>query len=274
MLYDYIQLTRIQKPIGIWLLFLPCLWGLAFTDFSLDKVMWFFFASVSMRTVGCIVNDCFDKDIDAKVARTKNRPIACGKISVKNALIFAAICTLPSVAFFMTMTPAQKLFSITGFAFGCVYPLFKRFTYFPQLFLGITYNVGIWITCYDHLALSSIFCLYGAAIFWTLAYDTIYAFQDIKDDIKAGVKSTAIRFQKSAKLTIAIFYSCFLVLLLCAKLSVSPLNEAFATIYATLIILIAYRMYYWDPNNVEDNAMFFKENIIVGLFVVALGLLR
>lgn len=274
MFYDYIHLTRIQKPIGIWLLFLPCLWGLAFTDFAIDKILWFLVGSVSMRTVGCIINDCFDRKIDAKVERTKNRPIACGKISVQNALIFAAICTLPAIAFFMTMTPTQKIFSIIGFAFGCVYPLFKRFTYFPQLFLGITYNVGIWITCYDKLPFSALLYLYASAIFWTLAYDTIYAFQDIKDDLKAGVKSTAVRFQKSPKLTIALFYSCFLILLLCAKLSISHLNEAFATIFGTLILLIAYRLYYWDPYDVEDNGIFFKENILVGLFVVALGLLR
>ena len=208
----FIELTRLKKPIGFMLLFWPCLWGLTIAfDFSKDiqifikYLLLFFLGSVLMRSAGCIINDIFDKDFDNKVERTKSRPIASGAISVKLALLYSIILCV--IAFFVLIqfNLFTILLALGSMPLAFTYPLMKRFTYWPQLFLGITFNYGLilgWTSINSQIdALPIIF--YIGAIFWTLGYDTIYGFQDIKDDEIIGVKSTSIKFKKNPKIFIS-----------------------------------------------------------------------
>ena len=215
----FIELTRLNKPIGYMLLFWPCIWGLTIAyEFTSEietyffYILLFFLGAVLMRSAGCIVNDITDKNFDKLVERTKNRPIASGKVSVKLASFYSFI--LCGIAFlvlinFNFFTIWMALLSMP-LAFS--YPLMKRFTYWPQLFLGITFNYGLvlaWISVTNEISILPIIFYFGA-IFWTLGYDTIYGYQDIKDDEIIGVKSTSIKFKNDPKKFISFCYLIFI----------------------------------------------------------------
>ena len=216
-LKNFIHVTRLNKPIGFLLLFWPCSWGLSLAlyfngdlNIFLYHLFLFFCGSVLMRSTGCIINDIVDEKIDKKVFRTKNRPIASGLLSKKLAWIYTLI--LCSLAFliliqFNFLTICLGIFSVI-FVFS--YPFMKRYTYWPQLFLGFTFNWGIvmaWTSVMNEISYLPIL-LYIGAIFWTLGYDTIYGIQDNSDDEVIGVKSTAIKFKNNLNLFIG---SCYLI---------------------------------------------------------------
>jgi len=216
----FIELIRLKKPIGFMLLFWPCAWGLTIAyDFNqnLEKYFWFLFlfliGAILMRSAGCIINDIVDSDFDKKVKRTKNRPIASGKVSKIKGFAYAMV--LCGIAFlvliqFNKFTILMALFSMP---LAFTYPLMKRFTYWPQLFLGITFNYGLilaWISITSEISIIPILFYFGA-IFWTLGYDTIYGFQDIEDDEIIGVKSTSIKFKNEPKKILFFSYFIFLV---------------------------------------------------------------
>ena len=219
----FIELTRLKKPIGFMLLFWPCIWGLTLVyDFNSELFNYFFFTilflagSILMRSAGCIVNDIADRNFDKKVERTKNRPIASGKISLSLAIFYS--CTLCLLAFLILIN--FNYFTIwmalASMPLAFTYPLMKRITYWPQLFLGITFNYGLilaWISVSNEISIIPIICYLGA-IFWTLGYDTIYGFQDIKDDEIIGVKSTSIKFKKNPKIFLFFCYSIFVMSLI------------------------------------------------------------
>jgi len=216
----FIELIRLKKPIGFMLLFWPCAWGLTIAyDFNqnLEKYFWFLFlfliGAILMRSAGCIINDIVDSDFDKKVKRTKNRPIASGKVSKIKGFAYAMV--LCGIAFlvliqFNKFTILMALFSMP---LAFTYPIMKRFTYWPQLFLGITFNYGLilaWISITSEISIIPILFYFGA-IFWTLGYDTIYGFQDIKDDEIIGVKSASIKFKNEPKKILFFSYFIFLV---------------------------------------------------------------
>ena len=216
----FIELIRLKKPIGFMLLFWPCAWGLTIAyDFNqnLEKYFWFMFlfliGAILMRSAGCIINDIVDSDFDKKVKRTKNRPIASGKVSKIKGFAYAMV--LCGIAFlvliqFNKFTILMALFSMP---LAFTYPLMKRFTYWPQLFLGITFNYGLilaWISITSEISIIPILFYFGA-IFWTLGYDTVYGFQDIKDDEIIGVKSASIKFKNEPKKILFFSYFIFLV---------------------------------------------------------------
>ena len=216
-LKNFINVTRLNKPIGFLLLFWPCSWGLSlalYFDGDLNIFFYFLFlffcGSVLMRSAGCIINDIVDEETDKKVFRTKNRPIASGLLSKKLAWIYTLI--LCSLAFliliqFNFLTICLGIFSVI-FIFS--YPFMKKYTYWPQLFLGFTFNWGIvmaWTSVMNEISYLPIL-LYIGAIFWTLGYDTIYGIQDISDDEVIGVRSTAIKFKNNLNLFIG---SCYLI---------------------------------------------------------------
>ena len=212
----FIELTRLNKPIGFMLLFWPCVWGLTISyDFSLSLNTYFIYAflffsgSVLMRSAGCIVNDISDRKIDKLVERTKNRPIASEKISVFSATIYAAILCLIAFLVLINFNQFTIYMALLSMPLAFTYPLMKRFTYWPQLFLGITFNYGIilgWTAINGQIDVIPLI-LYFGAIFWTLGYDTIYGYQDIKDDEIIGLKSTSIKFKGTAKIFLIICYS-------------------------------------------------------------------
>ncbi len=273
----FIELTRLKKPIGFMLLFWPCAWGLTLAyDFSNNLNNYFFYlalfflGSVLMRSAGCIVNDISDKEFDRKVERTKNRPIASNKVSIKLALFYTIIlCTLA----FLVLINFNKLTIILALAsmpLAFTYPLMKRLTYWPQLFLGITFNYGLilgWISIKDQIDIAPII-FYIGAIFWTLAYDTIYGFQDIKDDEIIGVKSTSIKFKKNPKKFIFVCFSMVIIsILTCGYLM--NFNYFF---YLGSILLIFHLFFYqlrvFNLHDTKNCLKVFKSNNIFGLLVL------
>ena len=216
----FIELTRLKRPIGYMLLFWPCIWGLTLAfDFNqnLDAyfkfILLFLLGAILMRSAGCIVNDIIDKNFDKKVKRTKNRPIASGKISILLASIYSTILCGLAFLVLINFNKLTILMALISMPLAFTYPLMKRFTYWPQLFLGITFNYGLilaWISIAEEISIIPIL-FYLGAIFWTLGYDTIYGFQDIKDDEIIGVKSTSIKFKNDPKKFLYFCY-CFFIL--------------------------------------------------------------
>ena len=216
----FIELTRLKKPIGYMLLFWPCIWGLTLAfDFNQNLetyfkfILFFLLGAILMRSAGCIVNDIIDKNFDRKVERTKNRPIASGKISILLASIYSTILCVLAFLVLINFNKLTILMALISMPLAFTYPLMKRFTYWPQLFLGITFNYGLilaWISITEEISIIPIL-FYLGAIFWTLGYDTIYGFQDIKDDEIIGVKSTSIKFKNDPKKFLYFCY-CFFIL--------------------------------------------------------------
>jgi len=214
----FIELVRLKKPIGFMLLFWPCAWGLTVAyDFKNNLSLYFFYlilfflGSVLMRSAGCIVNDIFDKDFDKQVFRTKNRPIASKKISIKIAILYSCILCLMAFLVLLNFNYFTIILALGSMPLAFTYPLMKRFTYWPQFFLGITFNYGLilgWTSIKAELNIIPII-FYLGAIFWTLAYNTIYGYQDIKDDEIIGLKSTSIKFKKNPSMVLKIFYTLF-----------------------------------------------------------------
>ena len=219
----FIELTRLNKPIGFMLLFWPCSWGLAYAysinqnlSLFLHYLLLFFLGSVLMRSAGCIVNDIVDKDFDKKVFRTKKRPIASERISISKSLIYVIVLCLIAFLILIQFNLLTILLGMSSMILAFSYPFMKRFTYWPQLFLGFTFNWGIimaW-TSMNNVISFEIVLMYIAAIFWTLGYDTIYGAQDMSDDEIIGLKSTSIKFKNNIRLFVSIVYSISIILLL------------------------------------------------------------
>ena len=272
----FIELTRLKKPIGYMLLFWPCAWGLtlaydfdkSFNDYFLYLLL-FLSGSILMRSAGCIVNDIFDKKFDKKVARTKNRPIASGKISIILALAYSVILCFLAFIVLINFNKLTIILAICSMPLAFTYPLMKRLTYWPQLFLGITFNYGLilgWTSVNnDHFYLPIIF--YLGAIFWTLGYDTIYGYQDIADDEIIGVKSTSIKFKKIPKLFVSICYLIFIMSLVIVGFLMN-LNKIYYFLLLFIIFhLIFYQIRKFNSKNTETCFVTFKSNNLLGFIV-------
>ena len=277
----FIELTRLNNPIGYMLLFWPCLWGLTLVyDFNGEIVTYFkylilfFLGSIIMRSAGCIVNDIADKEFDKKVQRTKNRPVASGKISVKLAWSYTLTLCFFAFLILINFNLFTIILAIGSIPFAFTYPLMKRFTYWPQFFLGITFNYGIilgWVSINDGIILVPVI-LYIGAIFWTLGYDTIYGFQDIKDDEIIGLKSTSIKFKKKPSLFLI---SCYLITITCL-LAIGIIMKFNFIFYIFLTIpflhLFFYQIKYLNIEIPENCLKIFKSNNILG-FLIFINLL-
>ena len=272
----FIELTRLKKPIGYLLLFWPCAWGLTLIyDFtgSLNIYFYylvlFFLGSVLMRSAGCIVNDILDRKFDKKVTRTKNRPIASGKISVQTGILYAFILCLLAFLVLINFNFFTIIIALASMPLAFTYPLMKRFTYWPQLFLGITFNYGLilgWTSISEQIDVAPII-FYLGAIFWTLGYDTIYGFQDIKDDEIIGVKSTSIKFKGTAKIFLIL---CYLSLI--SSLVVGGLVMNFNLIYFLLITIPVMHLFFYQINNFNSKnptscLRIFKSNNYLGIII-------
>jgi len=205
---QFANLLRLNKPIGIFLLFWPCAWSLAMTQwFIINNYLFikylilFFIGSIIMRSAGCVYNDIVDKNVDIKVQRTKKRLIASGKITIKTAWLVILLLLIPAFIILFQFNNFSKILGLSSGLLIITYPFMKRITFWPQLFLGFTFNWGVllgWSVFFENLTIETI-VLYIAAIFWTLGYDTIYALQDRRDDLKIKIKSTAIKFGSDIK---------------------------------------------------------------------------
>ena len=273
---QFIELTRLNRPTGYMLLFWPCSWGLTIVkDFNYDLntyfkyLIFFLLGSILMRSAGCIVNDITDKKFDQKVKRTKKRPIASGKISIILGLIYTFLLCFFAFLVLINFNNLTIIFAIASMPFAFTYPLMKRFTYWPQLFLGFTFNYGLilaWISVHESISLSAIF-LYIGAIFWTLGYDTIYGYQDIKDDEIIGVKSTSIKFKKNPKKILNIFYSItFLSLIILGYLMEFNIFY-FLFLFIPFFHLFIYQLNKLDIKDTKKCLILFKSNNSLGLIV-------
>ena len=273
----FIDLTRLKKPIGYMLLFWPCAWGLTLAyDFSnqintyLFYLFLFFTGSVLMRSAGCIINDIADRKFDSKVSRTKDRPIASGRISIYLGIFYSMVLCLVAFIVLIQFNFYTIFLALGSMPLAFTYPLMKRYTYWPQLFLGITFNYGLilgWISIENSLSMIPII-FYLGAIFWTLGFDTIYGFQDLKDDEIIGLKSTSIKFKSNPKLFLKLCYAFFLI-----SLIVIGLLTKINMIYYLGLILIGYHLYYiqihkLDVNNSENCLKIFKSNNFLGLIIL------
>ena len=272
----FIELTRLKRPIGFMLLFWPCAWGLTLAyDFSSNLKNYFFYlllfflGAVLMRSAGCIVNDILDKEFDKKVLRTKNRPIATGKISIKIALFYAAVLCLLALMVLLNFNKFTIILALGSMPLAFTYPLMKRFTYWPQLFLGITFNYGLilgWTAIKGQPDIIPII-FYLGAIFWTLGYDTIYGYQDIKDDEIIGLKSTSIKFKGYEKKFLFICYSCLLILFLFGGYIMAFNNIFYFFMIIPFLHLFLYQIKNFESKEPENCLKIFKSNNMFGLII-------
>ena len=272
----FLELTRLKKPIGYMLLFWPCAWGLTIAyDFSSDLKIYFFYlslfflGSVLMRSAGCIVNDILDRKFDKEVFRTKERPIASGKISVKLGLLYASTLCLFAFIVLINFNFFTILIALASMPLAFTYPLMKRFTYWPQLFLGITFNYGLllgWTSINEEINMLP-FIFYLGAIFWTLGYDTIYGFQDIEDDEIIGVKSTSIKFKKNPKIFLCFCYFLFIFVIVFTGLELN-LNKFFFMGATIVFIHLFFQIITFERENKLKCLNIFKSNNILGLIIL------
>jgi len=277
-MYQFANLLRLNKPIGIFLLFWPCAWSLAMTQwFVLNNYLFikylilFFIGSIIMRSAGCVYNDIIDKKIDIKVQRTKNRLIASGKITIKTAWLVILLLLIPAVIILFQFNNFSKILGLSSGLLIVTYPFMKRITFWPQLFLGFTFNWGVllgWSVFFENLTIETII-LYMAGVFWTLGYDTIYALQDRRDDLKIKVKSTAIKFGHDLKNFLSFCYISLITLLIALGLLT---DRSF--LYFVLIVIAAMHLAYQvliiqkiKSNNREKVQMVFNSNNSFGILI-------
>ena len=268
----FIQLTRLNKPIGFLLLFWPCAWGLTLgyyfsneTALYFKYIILFFLGSVLMRSAGCIFNDIVDRDFDKKVERTKNRPIASGKISVLESFIYIILICLLALLILLQFNKLTIILGMSSMILALAYPFMKRITYWPQLFLGLTFNWGIilgWTALTNNISVEPLL-LYTAAIFWTLGYDTIYGLQDIHDDEIIGVKSASIKFKNNPKVFVASCY-CLCVLFILIMFFMMELNKYILFFSIPFITSLFYQIKIFDIKNEKSCLAAFSFNNFSG----------
>jgi 4-hydroxybenzoate polyprenyl transferase len=277
-MYQFIELLRLNKPVGIFLLFWPCAWSLTMTQWFvvndnlfIKYLILFFIGSIIMRSAGCVYNDIVDRNIDSKVQRTKKRLIASKKVSVKTAWIIILLLLIPAVLILFQFNNFSKILGLLSGLLILAYPFMKRITFWPQLFLGFTFNWGVllgWSVFFENLKIQTII-LYVAAIFWTLGYDTIYAMQDRRDDIKIKIKSTAIKFKNDIKNFLFFCYISSIVLLI----ALGVLTDR-SLLYFILIITSSTHLIYQailikktNPNDRKKIQKVFNSNNFFGLLI-------
>lgn len=207
----YALLARFDRPIGWWLLFWPCAWGVALAGGAIERwdlLAWLLLGSIAMRGAGCVYNDIVDRDLDKKVERTRSRPLASGSVSLKAAWIWLGILCLAGLLVWWQLNLTAKMVALASLALVAVYPFMKRITWWPQAWLGMVFSWGVmvgWLAIGPQFGPAMLF-LYFGSIFWVVGYDTIYALQDREDDALVGIKSSALRLGKSVRFGVLSFY--------------------------------------------------------------------
>lgn len=271
----YAYLMRLDRPIGTYLLLFPALWSISLsyltTESSLSGlgfitlIILFSVGALIMRSAGCIINDIWDRNLDQKVERTRERPLASGVISLKQAVGFLIILLSLGALILFQLNALTIVLGFVSLVFVIAYPAMKRITWWPQAFLGLTFNFGAlmgWTAVTGELSLVPVL-LYSGGFFWTLGYDTIYAHQDIEDDVMAGVKSTARIFQEKSKIWVTGFYAlCTLLLLSAVILATGQIYSALITMPAFSILL--YQLFSWNLESKPSSLAMFKANALFG----------
>lgn len=273
----YAVLMRLDRPIGWWLLLLPGWWGIVLgangvtgmyvADWRL--MILFLIGAIIMRGAGCIINDLWDRDLDKQVERTKMRPLASGQISMPGAIMFLFFMLFTAFIILLQTSWVTIGLGMLSLVFVATYPLMKRITWWPQAFLGITFNFGAlmgWSAATHRLGWEP-FVLYAAAFFWTLGYDTIYAHQDKDDDQIVGIKSTALLFGERSKFWVGLFYAAAIILIMLTSIIAGSGLISLALLTLPAIHLFRQVMD-WEMNDPENSLQIFKSNRNFGLLVL------
>jgi len=278
----YLYLARIDRPVGVWLLLLPGWWSIVLASGSIGGfglgsawlMVLFCIGAFVMRAAGCVINDLWDRKLDSAVERTRARPLASGQVTIVQALCFLTILLLVGFCILLLMNGTTILLGLLSIPLIILYPFMKRVTFWPQAFLGLTFNFGAlmgWSAVTGSLTLAPL-CLYIACIFWTLGYDTIYAHQDKEDDALIGVKSTALKFGVQSKKWVSVFYALALIFV-----GVAILMSGAPLFCLTGVLIMAAHMIWqvrtWDMDDPASSLTVFKSNRDFGLIVlVVMGL--
>ena len=269
---NYLELIRFNKPIGFFLLMWPCWFGLSLLNLEIKILLkWlvvFFLGSFFMRSAGCIINDIVDKDFDKFVERTKLRPIASNKISVIEAVLLLLFFLFLSLIILLQFNLYSIFFGLLSMPFVILYPYMKRITFWPQVFLGLTFSWGVLIISvqfYQSITFKYIL-LYFACVIWTIGYDTIYAYQDREDDIKHNIKSTAVLFGENGKWLVFICY--VIVLSIFGYFGWNSSNSLISLFIIAIIGICTYiAIQKWDINSSESSNFYFRQNNIFALML-------
>lgn len=270
----YARMMRLDRPIGSWLLFLPCLWSLSLAASQrnswppMDLIVLFAVGSVIMRGAGCVFNDIVDRDLDKKVARTRNRPLAAGTISLAGAWMFLFLLCGSGLLILVQLDIAAIALGLMSVGLIALYPFMKRITWWPQLFLGLTFNWGAlmgYAAFAGSLKMEAVI-LYVACMFWTLGYDTIYAHQDREDDAMAGIKSSALRLGQLTRPAVSLFYAIAGLGLLGAALT-SGLNWPTYFLILPGLAHLIWQIRHLDIDNPDQCLYLFKSNRGFGLII-------
>ena len=271
-IHNYFELIRLNKPIGFMLLLWPCWFSLAYLEFSqqylLSYYILFFIGSVIMRSAGCIINDLMDQDIDSKIERTATRPLASNKITNFNAVIFLFMLLIIGLLILLQFKTPSILVGLLCTPLIVLYPLMKRITFWPQLFLGIIFNWGVIICSVEFFGTvtNEYLILYLACVLWTIGYDTIYAYQDLKDDKKNSIKSTAVLFEDKGKYLVLSSYTLMFIMI--GYLSFNQGIEMLKLlVYFGIFIYIVVNIIRWDHKSEQNSGKKFRQNNLFGAII-------
>jgi 4-hydroxybenzoate polyprenyltransferase len=272
----YARLLRLDRPIGTWLLLIPCWWGVALACMGVPdpiRIILFAIGAIVMRGAGCIVNDIYDRKIDAAVERTKTRPLASGEVKLWQAIVFLSCLLLLGLGILLLFNPFTIKLGALSLLLVVIYPVMKRITDWPQLFLGFTFNWGAlmgWASVTTFIGWPVVW-LYIAGIFWTLGYDTIYAHQDKRDDLLVGIKSTALLFGDRSRIWVAGFYAATIGFLALSGWS-AALGKGFFIGLAVAAVFAAIELGKWRMDDPANCLLRFRRNRDFGL-IVLLGII-
>ncbi|HCS22189.1 MAG TPA: 4-hydroxybenzoate octaprenyltransferase [Alphaproteobacteria bacterium] len=275
--HPYIALARLDRPIGTWLLLLPCWWSLAMASGgvtgmdsqTLRYAALFALGAVVMRGAGCVVNDLWDRDLDAAVTRTRVRPLPAGEVTVKQAMMFLGALLGIGLLVLLRFNGLTVLLGVLSLGLVVAYPLMKRVTWWPQAFLGLTFNWGAlmgWSALEGGMNIAPLLA-YTGGIFWTLAYDTIYAHQDKEDDALAGIKSTARLFGGKSKIWVGGFFALALVLFAAAKIYAGGFGYGLA-LWALPAAHAVWQLKNWRMDDAASSLAMFRANRDFGLLLL------
>ena len=271
----FASLMRLDRPIGTWLLYWPCVWGVALAGVRdrWDLLAWLALGAFAMRSAGCVYNDLVDKDLDTRVERTRLRPLASKRVSVKAAWVLTVLLCAIGLVVLLQLDRTAQIVALASLALVAAYPFMKRITWWPQAWLGLVFSWGAlvgWPAVTGELGTPALW-LYAGTVAWVIGYDTLYAIQDMEDDALVGVKSSALRLGESAPLGVAIFYTLALLLWGAAIWSVRPDWVALLALLPAAVHL-GNQALRADPADGEGALNLFRSNRNCGLLVF-LGML-
>ncbi len=267
----YASLIRLDRPIGAWLLFWPCAWGVALAGIGGEGVrliLWLALGAFAMRSAGCVYNDIVDRDLDARVERTKLRPLASGRVSVRSAWALLIALCLVGLLVLLQLNASAQITALVSLALVAAYPFMKRITWWPQAWLGLVFSWGAlvgWAAVEGEIGLPALL-LYAGTVFWVIGYDTIYALQDREDDALAGVKSSALALGARARAGVALFYVLAMLLWAAAIWQVRSEALALAALLPAAVHL-SWQIVGLRPDSGEDALAKFRSNRFLGLLL-------